>query len=135
MNYQLYIIWSKENEIGVPIIDEQHRSIVSTINTFHYYVQKGIGEKVVLATLRILEQYTKLHFETEEDLMGKAGFPDFEDHRALHQTLADRTKHIVLTAQQEQDADEVLRFLRQWWMGHINAEDRKYVPYVNKLFG
>ena len=129
----LYIIWTKENEIGIPIIDEQHRSIVSTINTFHYYISNGIDKNVIFSTLKILEQYTKLHFQTEQELMQLAGYLDLASHLELHKEIITRTEQIVRNVNITNNSDEVLQFLKDWWIGHINKEDRKYVSYVSQL--
>ena len=32
--HELLIYWDASNEIGIPIIDEQHRGIVTLINSF-----------------------------------------------------------------------------------------------------
>ncbi len=129
----LYIVWSEKNELGIPIIDEQHRGIVSTINSFHYFIQEGRGDEVLEPTLATLENYTKIHFATEEDLMQRAGFPDLDKHKALHRTLMKRTTDISRESIYLKDPDMALRFLKEWWLGHINVEDRKYSPYVRKL--
>ena len=64
-NSMLYIVWNDINKLGIPIIDEQHRGIVATINSFHYFIQEGHGLEALKPTLNILEQYTCIHFKTE----------------------------------------------------------------------
>ena len=129
----LYIVWAERNQLGIPIIDEQHRGIVSTINSFHYFIQEGRGDEILEPTLATLENYTKIHFATEEDLMQRAGFPDLDKHKALHRTLMKRTTDISRESIYLKDPDMALKFLKEWWLGHINVEDRKYSPYVRKL--
>ncbi|MBI5639186.1 MAG: chemotaxis protein, partial [Nitrospirae bacterium] len=70
----LYIIWSDKSNLGIPIIDEQHRGIVSIINTFHYFVQQGHGPETLRPTLSMIERFSELHFETEEALMTEADY-------------------------------------------------------------
>jgi hemerythrin len=130
MENLLYIIWNDENNFRIPVIDEQHRGIVAAINTFHYFVQKGRGPETVTPALSILEQYSALHFETEEALMAQADYPGFEEHVLLHQDLMKKTKMISQKADPYGDVDVALRFLKAWWLGHINSEDRKYAPYI-----
>ncbi len=132
MNHMLYIVWNEENELGLPIIDEQHRGIVATINSFHYFIQQGRGLDALRPTLSILEQYTRIHFKTEEALMEQAGFPGFADHVAQHEALMRRTVAIAREATSNQEPEIALAFLKDWWLGHINKEDRQYVPHVRK---
>ncbi len=68
----LYIVWTEKNKVGIPIIDEQHRGIISTINSLHYFIQTGQGEQIIRPTLIMLEQYVDIHFKTEEALMWEA---------------------------------------------------------------
>ena len=40
MGNLLYIVWNEKNNIGVPIIDEQHRGIVIAINSLYYFINE-----------------------------------------------------------------------------------------------
>ena len=131
----LYIVWSKENELGVPIIDEQHRGIVSTINSFYYFVQQGHGSEALSPTLNILAQYTNLHFKAEEKLMERAKYPALDDHLTLHKELAKKMMILARDLISKEDANSLLSLLKSWWLGHINQEDRKYAFQVKKELG
>ncbi len=131
----LYIVWAEKNHLGIPIIDEQHRGVVSTINSLHYFTWHGEGVKAIKPTLGMLEQYTFVHFETEEELMRKAGYPYFKDHELLHKKLMARTVEIARQSVSWKDSEIVLSFLKEWWLRHINIEDRKYAPHVRTHLG
>ncbi|HMK66285.1 MAG TPA: hemerythrin family protein [Thermodesulfobacteriota bacterium] len=126
----LYIIWSDRNQTGIPIIDEQHRGIVSTINSLHYFVQKGRGEDVIAPTLIMLKQYTNIHFSTEEDLVSKSEFPNKESHFSLHETFKNEIDYIYKDKNIFDKSDVILKFLKDWWLNHINVEDKKYVSFL-----
>ena len=132
MKQRLYIVWSGDNDLGVPIIDEQHKGIVSLINSFYYCLQEGHEDEIMAPTLEMLLQYTIVHFRTEQRLMERAGYPGLHQHIRLHEALTGETRRIVQETPARQDADQVLRFLKDWWLGHINTEDRKYAPYLLK---
>jgi hemerythrin len=66
MKNTLYIVWNEYNNLGIAVIDEQHRGIVAIINSLHYFIQEGQGEDVLVPTLGMLEHYTRIHFLTEE---------------------------------------------------------------------
>ena len=135
MKSSLYIVWSDKNKLGIPIIDEQHRGIISTINSLYYFIQAGQGHEIIKPTMIMLEQYTDVHFKTEEELLVKAGYPSFEEHLGFHHELKKKTKALSMNADRDQDSDMVLKFLKEWWLGHINKEDRKYIPFVKQLMG
>jgi len=132
MQEALYIVWNAKNELDIPIIDEQHRAIVSTINSLFYFIHEKLTLVALKPTLHILSEYTKIHFTTEELLMEKAGYTEFESHVLLHRQLAERTKAIAQSPLERDSALEVLHFLKDWWLNHINWEDRKYAPCVQR---
>lgn len=135
MTSLLYIVWTGKNELGIPIIDEQHRGIVTTINSFHYFINEGHGIEALKPTLHMLLQYTNIHFQTEEKIMVKAGYPDLAAHLSLHTELLRKTKIIAQEAASAKDPKIALTFLKEWWLDHINDEDRKYASYLKETSG
>ncbi len=130
----LYIVWNEKNNTGISIIDEQHRGIISTINSFHYLIQNGHTHDIIKPTIIMLNQYTKIHFHTEEELMQKANYPNLDEHLGHHKELLKQTK--LLTNEflhNNSDVNNILKFLRKWWLTHINKEDMKYKPFVKKI--
>ncbi len=132
MNQPMYIIWTDNCNLGIPIIDEQHRGIVSTINSLYYFVSQGKGYDALLPTLRIMEQYSILHFETEERIMEQARYPGLERHHRLHCELTNQTKTVLASAALHHEPDKALHFLKDWWLTHINVDDRSYVDWLAK---
>lgn len=76
----LYIVWKPHDDIGVPIIDEQNRAIVATINSLYYFIQEGWGLSALAPTLNIIKSYSSFHFKTEEGILAKAGYPELHKH-------------------------------------------------------
>jgi hemerythrin len=127
MNNNLYIVWNEDNKLGIPIIDEQHRCLISTINSLHFFIHNRIEDITSKAILIMLQQYTNIHFKTEELLLEKAGYTDLQKHIDLHIILAEQTKKIYQKNSIVEDPESILIFLKNWWVNHINNEDRKYV--------
>jgi hemerythrin len=127
----LYIVWNEDNNIGIPIIDEQHRGIISTINTFHYFILKKKDEEILDAIIITLEQYTKFHFITEEEIMENIKYPNIKEHIEFHESLAVKTKKISSDVKNENNPELLLKFLREWWLNHICVEDKKYSKFMN----
>lgn len=132
MNEMLYIIWQESNNLGIPIIDEQHRGIVSTINSFHYAIRRGLGLDVLKPTLNILALYTVIHFKSEEELLREAGYPELEAHIRLHEELIRKTREIATESTTFKEPEIALKFLKDWWLGHINRQDRKYASFLRQ---
>jgi len=132
MKNVLYIVWTERNNTGIPIIDEQHRSIVATINSLYYFLQEGHGPEISASTLAIIEQYAHIHFRTEERLMTEAGYPALKEHVLMHKNLVEKSKGLSYESHMKNEPGIILKFLKEWWMSHINNEDRKYIPDLMK---
>ena len=133
MRNTLYIVWHDDKSLDISIIDEQHRAIVSIINSLHYFMLAGHGNDIIKPTMIMLTQYTDIHFQTEEAIMTEASYPAFDQHIALHRALLRKTKELSIDANRNKDSMMVLKFLKKWWLDHINKQDRKYTPYVKKI--
>ena len=126
----MYITWTKEYDVGIPIIDEQHRGVVTAINSLFYYIQYDRGLDALRPTLRILDEYRLLHFETEEEIIKQYKYPDFDTHVLLHRQFDKNMDYVMREAIALSDPQCVLSFLKKWWLSHINDEDRKYSSYI-----
>jgi hemerythrin len=49
----------------------------------------------------------------------------------LHKGLMEITQEAI----SYKEPELALKFLKEWWIGHINKEDKKYAPYVKKELG
>lgn len=116
----LYIKWTDGCMGSHPLLDEQHRGLVATINSIHYFIQKGWDLSKMQPTLKMLEMYVGFHLRTEADILRKSNAPAslediFEEYRKsfmneLHEVTQDAITH--------KEPEELTRFLAKWWMGH-----------------
>lgn len=132
MKNNLYIVWNESNNTEVSILDEQHRAIVSMINTLHYSINNQEESEIVESIFITLEQYIKFHFHTEEEIMEKLNYPDLKEHTAQHEQLAADTRKVFLEVEIDNDPEVLLQFLKNWWLKHICIEDRKYSEHMKR---
>jgi hemerythrin-like metal-binding protein len=132
MNCILFIRWQDCNDTGIALIDEQHRGIVSIINSFHYLTQKDPGNDILYSFISdTMKNYSRIHFITEERILKAAEYPDYERHKELHKNLALSIARIEHAATTEKDSRPLLDFLKRWWIEHINEQDMQYVPHLH----
>lgn len=126
--------WKPEYSVHIGTIDAQHQSLLAIGDELHVAMTTGQGQAKMGKILNRLIQYTASHFAHEERLMQKHGYPDFAAHKAEHDTLVAKvTKfeadfkagHIGMSI-------EVLEFLKDWLVGHIQGSDRKYVACLTQ---
>ena len=126
----LYIRWQESNNLGIEIIDEQHRGVVSVINSYYHYVRTGKSKEALILTKGILDEMTALHFKTEEAYLTEHGYPHLPSHAILHEKLFRTMARSFEDSLKNDDPDSFLRFLKDWWLHHINEEDRTYARYL-----
>jgi len=124
------IIWKPEYDLGIHIIDEQHRGIVTVINCLFYEMQKKQGEGVLMPIFKIINEYSRIHFKIEEEFLEKFDFPDAIPHRALHDELIDKTSNVGKKSILNQDPYQFMDFLKIWWVDHICGKDRSFRDYL-----
>jgi hemerythrin len=132
MNHQVYIVWKHEYDLGIPIIDEQHRGIVTTINSLYYAMQNKYGESILKPAIEMVNEYTHIHFKTEESFLEKCGFPDLEQHQELHEEIRIKLPRVGKESLWNRDAHQFMEFLKNWWLGHICEKDRIFRDFLLK---
>ena len=111
----LFITWHERNETGIVRIDEQHRAIVSIINTFYHLIGLGAGNnKLYLRISGTIKEYATIHFLTEEGLLTASGYKDLEKHKALHKKLFQELEQIEHHTANSNDFKPLLDFLKRW---------------------
>ena len=127
-----YIAWKDHYSVNDPSHDAEHKQIIACLNELHEAMQGAADGSTTKRVLDRLVQYTRTHFDHEERFMREVDFPGFEAHKALHDNMRQRTlglrTHLTLVT-----ARDVLVFLKDWWLEHIQGEDQTYAAYVAAL--
>lgn len=127
--------WSDNLAIGVAAIDEQHKLLISYINELHRAVRQGREETVVLDILDALADYAASHFSTEEVFFMHSAYPETERHIAIHEQFKAQVAQFrgEVKAGSATVGTDVLEFLKNWLLEHIQGTDHKIGPYVRKV--
>jgi hemerythrin len=130
------IEWDESLSIGIPLIDNQHKTWIEHIAALAKAIEGRVGLGQVVQTLDFLIDYTAFHFRTEEEQMASAGYPGLEEHRQRHQALTATVK--TLLRDYEEDGathalvDDVAGFLRNWLVKHIREVDTQFAAFVKE---
>ncbi len=130
-----YMQWTEDLETGIHVIDEQHKRIVGFINELDHASQTGSAPEVQHVLEGLLD-YTVTHFEFEEELQEKAGYPFLKAHMRVHEIFMKRIAAFRERANNgENIIPELLSMLKVWLSSHIKGDDRDYVESVKKMLG
>jgi len=124
------ITWKDYYSVNNPQLDAEHKQIIGLINDFYAAMRQDRENHAAREVLERLIKYTLTHFEHEEEIQERAGYPDVEAHKAAHARLRRQTTDLRDNLSLVTGSD-VLYFLKQWWLNHIQGEDKKYSPYLS----
>ncbi len=128
-------IWSDTFSVGIKAFDDDHKVLIDLINKINRAMLEGKGKAVLKETLEELISYTKYHFEKEEKLMEKANYSDYLNHKKIHNDLIQQVLQIKsdLDMGKKEISHELLDFLKQWLIIHIQGNDKKYTKELKKF--
>ncbi|MDD4701883.1 MAG: hypothetical protein PHI96_06640 [Desulfovibrio sp.] len=129
----LYIVWSEDMDTGIPIIDEQHRGLVSLINTFFYH--KGDADKDIdrflVPTAEMFKSYAQLHFLTISRLMKETEYPESDLQTKRNEELMSIIQTVDMRCRSRRDAEGFLRFLKMYWTKIVSQKNHNFIKHLN----
>ena len=131
-----FFTWTPDLELGIKVIDDQHKRIVDYINDLHIAIESNNKNDVMLVAQRVVD-YTHEHFYYEEALLKKADYLLTEPHIVVHNRFKDSAQkmHADVVSSRDMGAAKKMRSeLTLWLTNHIKKEDADYAQSVGHLF-
>lgn len=128
----LFIVWSKEYETGITILDEQYRGLVSLINSFFFHrgdVETDI-ERILVPTAEMFKSYVKINCLTVEKLMRESNYPELEKYRVIHEAMIDNIMMMDRKYRYHRDAQGFLQYLKEYWLATVRYNESEYLGYL-----
>jgi hemerythrin len=129
-----FMTWTPEMSVGVGALDDDHKVLIGIINELHDGIVAGHKKEILASVLDHLVEYTKFHFAKEEELLEKCNFQATQNHKMEHASFVSRMTNLqerLKTAPVAMLDLELMSFLRNWLVTHIQGSDRKYGPRLN----
>jgi hemerythrin len=118
--------------LGLPEMDEQHSYLYSLFDRIEQAPHVG-NRTAAAALLDEIERYLMFHFESEELLMRRYGFPGFAQHQSDHETAGSRLVQFNYDFERGALNPAALKiFLTGWLMEHSEKADSEYVAWIRK---
>lgn len=129
------IKWEDSFSVHNAEIDEQHQKWIAIYNKMHESMikesaQSGAGAEALKAML----DYARYHFSFEEEYMRKINYPNLIEHHRIHKDF-DNLIYTYYRDKQEGKVvlgTEIIRILKNWLLGHITKEDKKYALFLEE---
>ena len=128
------IIWGEDFSVGVRVLDEQHKQIVTLVNTLIEMSDAKIGSEIISDTLTKMTLYAINHFSKEEEYMFEYNYPEYSVQKKQHSEFKRKTVDFCMEtmAHKETVPAEIFMYLKSWWTNHILKEDMKYKKFFNE---
>jgi hemerythrin len=126
--------WTDKLSVGVAVLDDDHKKLVAMVNELYEAMQAGHGKEKLGRVLGDLVQYTKVHFAREETFFSRTGYAEAAAHKQQHAALTRQVVEVQEKYAAGQAATlslEVMHFLRDWLVKHIQGSDQAYREHLN----
>ena len=129
------IEWRTEMTVDNGIIDDDHKFLIKTINTFETVINKKMDYLIVNKGLKLLKHYTIVHFQREEELQLHAQYLYYDAHIKEHKDLIKKLDTIIIKYEKNETINSkfIMEFLKDWLIEHIINSDLRMKPYVSKM--
>ena len=128
--------WRDEWEIGNDVVDAQHKELFHIVNDFSNAYYNGKGIDVIENTLNFLLEYTVKHFADEETLQWSSEFPEYEEHKKLHDAFKEKAVEMAEKLKAEGPSRvlimRIISVVGGWLVNHVAKEDKKIGDYLNE---
>lgn len=122
--------WSNSYNIGIDVIDHQHRQILDYINALDQIRESGNRDRIQ-EVLDDLIDYTQSHFSFEENLLQQVNYQYLPSHRGIHELFVKRLNDYRHKFEKGESIEQDLyRLLSKWLINHIQHDDQDYVDSV-----
>ncbi|MCW8952186.1 MAG: bacteriohemerythrin, partial [Rhodospirillales bacterium] len=126
------IEWVDNFEIGIEILDEDHRQLVDIVNRLSGLLSSAAGNASLGDLIDEAVAYMEGHFTREEAAMAQYCYPDLEKHRAAHEKgLAGMRKlQTEFRGGAALEPARVLHFLHNWLINHFLGADAAFKRHL-----
>jgi hemerythrin len=129
------ITLSKDMEIGVKKIDDQHRELIDRINAVTSMGAQSASKEETQKTINMLGDYIIKHFGDEESLQTQCNYPKYEWHKGQHIILKNEYQKIKNEFEEFGPSPkftlDLSRSIIDWIVRHIKSADVEFGKYYN----
>lgn len=128
--------WSESYAIGIEKVDNQHKELFSTVDKLLSACGRGKGREEVGKVVDFLGEYVVKHFETEEKLQLKYGYPGYKAHKEIHDQFIKDFSGLKRQFTREgatlQFVVQLNRVVVDWLIKHVGETDKEMGRFLRE---
>ena len=127
------LIWDKRYNIGVDIIDREHKKLFGILNKlFAFGHREEKSHFACQEAIKYFKDHAAQHFADEEAYMASINYPGLEAHRRIHRDFRERIlpsleNELEMTHFSPASIQHFLGVCAGWLIGHTLIEDHMIV--------
>jgi len=129
------IVLSKDMEVGVNKIDEQHKELINRINAVTSMGAHAVSVEETQKTINMLGEYIVKHFNDEEAMQIQSDYPKYWEHKQQHEFFKAEYRKLKDTflkyGPSAQFTLDMNKSLVNWIVRHIKSVDVEFGKYYN----
>ena len=130
----MYANFTDDLITGNEVIDAQHKELIDKINDLLQSCEERSNKAGAAKMLNYLADYTDHHFNAEEELQEKIGYPGIEEHKKKHAELRATVQELYdMLTEEEGPTDAFVAMVNEkvteWLYYHIQTFDRSVAEY------
>jgi hemerythrin len=133
------LIWRSEYNINNFKIDTEHQKLFSiareAINISKLKDDLEINTKLKEIITKLFD-YVDYHFKNEEEYMNEISYPEFQNHKILHENILEMLKKLISeinTLELSEIQKTLQEFIENYVIKHILKEDKKILLWNTSL--
>lgn len=129
------IVWDDTYDLGVAVINEQHKKMIGIINELYHAIQSSTERTNLPDIITELTEYADYHFATEEKFFEECKFEGAAHHKQSHESYRKMIQNFLIDYHNDESVLplNMMKFLGDWWSDHIRGEDRGYVECFRSM--
>ena len=129
------IEWSNNLSIGNTNIDDDHKKLFEIYNNLIDLIELNKSRKEFAEILSKMTDYALKHFKKEEIYMHEFSYPKLAEHQKYHRDYKYKVAmyNVDLLGTNPPRPEEIINFLKKWWLNHIMNSDVEYENYKKEI--
>jgi len=121
----MLIEWQESYSTGIDEFDDHHKKLIDLLNRSYFMIVEEGSKEELRQLLDGLLEYTRYHFEAEEEMMRAKKYRKLDQHVTEHLNFTHRIISLDKEARggQEYLPVDIFDFVRHWFLNHIITSD------------
>ena len=128
--------WNEDLATGNTTIDAQHKQLFKALNDLLAACKSRQGQTRLDSTMRFLIDYTHKHFGDEEKLQQQYHYPDYPNHKQMHDSfkssIEELGKNLITEGPTPVLITKITSITGDWLINHIRHQDKKVAAHIHE---